>query len=327
MKELLQAGCELLAENRNTIHKGFMWDMELMSIAGSLIFTGAGKTADVERMKACKSILKKQESVFSSFRSNMEIPVLCKMALSDDPEGYLRKLRGIDEVLSKGRIFGSEQLSLAAMTVCDVISEEETEAVAEKAKQLIKAMKQHHPMLTSDEDMPFAALLAPLSRSVDDIIEETEYCYNVMKQKFSFHNNAVQSLSHVLTLCVGEAQAKCDRVSAIYDALVVKGLSYGKDYELASLGALVNIDMTPEELADEIADADQFLKQCKGFGDWSVGQKSRLMFAALMAAQAYAPCSKVMDLSVMGGSLAMVIAEEVCLMATTMMICSTTSSN
>ena len=96
MKELLQAGCELLAENRNTIPKGFMWDMELMSIAGSLIFTGAGKTADVERMKACKSILKKQERFFSSFRSNMEIPVLCKMALSDDPEGYLRKLRGIE---------------------------------------------------------------------------------------------------------------------------------------------------------------------------------------------------------------------------------------
>ena len=148
-----------------------------------------------------------------------------------------------------------------------------------------------------------------------------------MKQKFSFHNNAVQSLSHVLTLCVGEAQQKCDRVSAIYDALVVKGLTYGKDYELASLGALVNIDMTPEEVADEIADAAEFLKKCKGFGDWSIGQKSRTMFAALMAAQAYAPCSHVMDFSVLGSSLSMVIAEEVCLMATMMMVCTSTSSS
>ena len=92
MKELLRAGCELLADNKDLIRKSFAWDMDLMSVAGSVIYTGAGKVADTERMKECQRILKKHEGIFSEFRSNMEIPVLCKMALAGDPDKYLPEL-------------------------------------------------------------------------------------------------------------------------------------------------------------------------------------------------------------------------------------------
>lgn len=327
MKELLRAGCELLADNKDLLHKNFMWDYEMMSVAGSVIYTGEGKLVDVDRIKECLKILKKQESVFSAFRDNMAIPVVCKMALSEDPAGYLSQLREVHDKLKKGKIFDSSYLALAAMCVCDEGKMDQVDEIVDKTKQIMKRMNSIHPVLTSDEDMAFAALLAMTDKSVDQIIEETEYCYGVMKKKFAFHGNAVQSLSHVLTLCQGAAQEKCDKVIAIYDALKAKGLSYGKDYELASLGALTEIEKTPEELADEIADASDFLKNRKGFGDWSMGKKSRMMFAALITAQAYAPSSKTMDSVVMGSSLAIVIAEQIAIMVTMMMIISTTANS
>ena len=325
MKDILRAGCELLVENRDAIHKNFIWDMEMMSITGSVILTGAGKTADIEKMKECKAILKKHKGAFSEFRQNMETPIICKMSLAEDPEKYLMDLSAVYDKLSKGKIFGSEYLVLTALAICDGKRENRVEDIIAMTKELLKRMSKEHPMLTSDEDMTFAALLIMKGKSLDEIIDETEYCYEYMKKKFTFHGNAVQSLSHVLTLCEGMPEEKCRRASAIYDALLTRKISYGKDYELATLGALVNIDMTPEELADEIADASEYLKTCKGFGDWSIGTKTRTMFAALLAAQAYAPVSIAMDASVIGTSLAMVIAEEACLMVT-MMAC-TTSSN
>ncbi|MBR4607294.1 MAG: DUF4003 family protein [Lachnospiraceae bacterium] len=314
MKDLLQAGCELLADNKDLIRKSFAWDLELMSVAGSVIFTGAGKAADIEKMKECKSILKKHKGIFSEFRSNMEIPVICKMALAEDPEKYLMDVTVVYDKLSKGKIFGSEHLVMTALAICDEEMAYNVDAIVEKTKLLMKRMSSIHPWLTSEEDTALVALLALTNKSVDQIVEETELCYNLMKQKFSFHNNAVQSLSHVLALCAGDPMEKCARASAIYDALLVKGIKYGLDYELASLGALVNVDLTPEELADEIAAASDYLRTRKGFGDWGMGSKARVMFAALMTVQAYAPSSTAMDTSVLSSALAAVIAEEICFM-------------
>ena len=327
MRELLRAGCELLSENRNAISNGFKWDMDMMSIAGSVIFTSAGKTADVEKMKECKKILKKHEGVFSSFRSNMEIPVVSKMSLSDDPEGYLLKLLSIYETLKDAKLSGSEYVAMAALAICDESRVADYELIASNTKALMKKMSSIHPFLTDREDTAFAALLAASGKDFDQIIEETEDCYELLKTKFPFHNNALQSLSHVLTLMPGNPGDKCEKVFEIYDALRARGVAYGKDYELASLGALVTAEMSAEELACEIADASAFLKACKGFGDWSLGQKTRSMFAALLAAQAYAPCSTVMDASVINSSLAMVIAEELCLMLTVMMVSTMSTTN
>lgn len=314
MKELLRTGCELLADNKDLIRKSFAWDMDLMSVAGSVIFTGAGKVVDTERMKECQRILKKHEGIFSEFRNNMSIPVLCKMALAEDPEKYLLELMEINGKLSKGKVLGSEYIALTALAIKEEHMAGSVDGIVEKTKQLLKKMTKVHPFLTSEEDMAFAALLAMTDKSVDEIVEEAEECFEYMKKKFPFHNNAVQSLSHVLTLCEGEPAEKCEKACAIYQALLERGVKYGMDYELASLGALVNIDMTPAELASEIAEASEYLKTRKGFGNWGMGSKARAMFAALMAVQAFAPNSVAMDASVLNTSLAIVIAEEICFM-------------
>ena len=313
--ELLQAGCELLADNKDLIHKNFTWDYDMMSAVGGMIFTGAGKVADVARMKQCKSILKKQEGLFSNFRGNMEIPVISKMALAEDPDTYLRELLTVYGKLHEGKLFGSEYMALTALCICDGNGAGRVDEIAGKTKMLIKRMKEVHPFLTSDEDLAFTALLAMTPKTVDQIIEETEICYQTMKNQFAFHSNAVQSLSHVMTLGEGSPEEKCGKVIQIYNALANRGIKYGKEYELASLGALVNLEIDADQLADEIAEASEYLKTRKGFGAWGMGSKPRQMFAALLVSYAHSGENAAMDASVLGGSLSLVIAEEVAIMA------------
>lgn len=313
--ELLQAGCELLADNRDLIHKGFAWDYDMMSAVGGMIFTSAGKVADVERMKQCKSILKRQEGMFSDFRGNMVIPVISKMALSEDPDAYLRELVMVYKKIRDGKFFGSEYMALAALCICDGNGADRVDEIAGKTQTLIKRMKEIHPFLTSDEDLAFVALLAMTPKSEEQIIEETEVCYHAMKNKFSFHSNAVQSLSHVMALSEGSAEEKCGKVIRIYDALVSRGIKYGKEYELASLGALVNLEVDADQLADEIAEASEYLHTRKGFGAWGMGSKARQMFAALLTSYAHSGENAAMNASVLGSALSIVIAEEVALIA------------
>ena len=328
MKELVKAGCELLAENRDVIRRNFKWDYDMMSVAASVVHTGAGKEADIDRLMECRKLLKKREGVFSTFRGSMELLVISKMAISEDPEGYLTELISVYDMLCKGKVFGgSEYIAMTALAICDEHRRVGMENIVEKTKQLMKKMGSKHPFLTSEEDMAFAALLAMTDKNVDQILEEMEYCFEVMKKRFPFHANSVQALSQVMALCEGSPESKCEKVCAIYDAFLGRGMKYGLEYELASLGALVNIPLSPAEIAEDILEASEFLKHRKGFGDWSMGKKTRTMFAALIEAQAFAPSSEAMDSTVLGSSLAIVIAEEIAVMITIVMISSSSSSS
>ena len=316
MKDLLKAGCEVFADNKEIIREFFKWDYEIMSVAGSIIVTGAGQVADLERLKECKKILKKYEGAFSVFRSEMEIPVICKMSVVEDPIDYLTAISGIYNKLHKGKIFDSQYMVLAAICIHDAHVDDRVDEIVEKTKRLLKLMEGKHPFLTSDEDMALAALLAMTGKSDESIISETEECYAIMKKKFRGSSNAVQSLSHVLTVEEGGALSKCEKVNAIYEALLRKKIKFGTDHELASLGALVSINTTAEEIANDIVDAAEYLEHRKGFGDWSIGKKMRLLFAALIVAQAYAKDNP--DTTALGSTVALIIAEEITVMMITM---------
>ena len=315
MDSRLMNKCELLADNRDLLNKNFKWDYEMLIMVGSVIFTDAGKTVDIDRVNECKAILKKHEGVFSYFRNNMEKAVLAKMALSDDPEKYLTDVVAIYDKLHKGKIAGSDYMALTAMNICDSNKAADTDAIIEKTKLLLKEMNKKHPILTSDEDMTFAAMLAMTDKDVDAIVNEAETYYEALKPRFSFHTNSLQSLSHVLILMEGSVESKIAKVCEIYDTFKEQGVKYGKDYVMASIGALVNTNISTTELVSEIIEASEYLKTRKGFGAWGIGEKARLMFASLLAADVYGNDKDTMNSAVITGSIAMVIAEEIAIMA------------
>ncbi|MBP5600749.1 MAG: DUF4003 family protein, partial [Lachnospiraceae bacterium] len=127
-----------------------------------------------------------------------------------------------------------------------------------------------------------------------------------------FHDlNAVQSLSHVMALQEGPSIEKCDKVEALFDAFKALKRRFPTDMALPTLGALVGIDMAPEALAKEIVEAADYLKTFKGFGSFSMGNRTRLVLASLLACECFAEDKRPARYITYTNILTMLIAAEI----------------
>lgn len=321
MNTELKEKCNLLVKNRKTITDTFSWDSGLMSLAAATLFTSRGLIADKTRLKECEAIIKSKTGAFSEFRGNVKIPLLCKMALSDHPEKYFENVETLYKLLNKSKWIGNEYKILAAITICDHADESEYDLFVNRTNEIYSRMKQEHPWLTSDEDIPFAAILAVSGLDVGQLIEEMECDYAILKKTFH-DSNAVQSLSHILALDEQSAEVKCAKVESIYQELKAIKHKYGTGYELATLGTLTMLDMEEKEVANLIAEIDDYLKGQKGFGDFVLGSTERRLYAAQLVLNQYGPKDSKVDGVVLGSMLALTIAIEIC-----MMVCVTASIN
>lgn len=238
------------------------------------------------------------------------MPLLCKMALSDDPEKYFAKVEKLYGLLNTNRWLGDAYKIMAAITLCDHADESEYEAAVERTNEIYARMKQEHKWITSNEDIPFAAMLAVSRLDIDRLICEMEKDYRILKDTFH-DNNAVQSLSHILSLDERTADEKCASVVSLFDALKAIRHRFGTSYELVMLGALTLLNLPEKEIAALVAEVDDYLKSQKGFGALSLGPNERRLFAAQLVLKQYGPRPNPGDSAILGSALALTIAAEI----------------
>lgn len=326
MDIILQQKCDELVANRQILKSTFKWNNDFMNLAAGCMYTGMGQKADPEALKQAEAILKAKTGALSEFRGNVKVPILCKMTMTSNPEAYLEKVQSIYSELNKGKILENEYKILAAMTICDHIGEEEPTPYITKTMDLYKRMKEEHKWITSDEDIPFAAMLAVSGLDTEKLMVEMENDYAILKETFR-NSNAVQSLSHVLAVNEKPSAEKCQMVVSIFEELKKAKHKYGMDYMLASLGSLTLLDKPVSQLVQEIIDADEYLKTQKGFGSLSLGSDLRRMYAAQMVLDVHMPQDKNTDSALLGAVLAYTIAMEVCMIIIMSSVAATTVNN
>lgn len=315
MRESLSALCGSFIKNRNVIKSAFGWESPYLYPVCAVIFMDKGQTADAERLKYCQRILKEHVGVFSNFRSTAKLSMLSMMAVDPDPEDKLRRALQVYDAL-KEHFWGSEFLPVASMIIADAVDPVRFPEIAARTRHIYNLMKNEHPFLTSSEDSVFAAMLALSSLTDEQVVDETEHCYRLLKPQF-FSGNAVQSLSHVLALCDGGPEEKCRRTMELFRGLKEKGYRYGTDYELATLGVIA---MLPGEIGEIIADvsaADDFLSGQKGYGIFGIGRKQRLMHAGMLVACDYMHelSNPVMSTAAIGGTISLIAAQQAAMCA------------
>ena len=279
MDRQLERKCFDLVENYRILASGNKLEFTEMVLACAGIYLAAGVTPDMSKIEECKKLLKSKAGVFSNFRGTDELLVRCKMALAADPSLYFEKLE-----LEYQRIktfFSGEQTVLAAMILAE--QGDSAEDRSEKTKQIYKEMKEAHPWLTSENDLPFAALMAVSGRDPSAVYAEAEEIYALLKDKLRADRDTMQMLSHILAVRSGRAEEKCEKLCALADGLKASGHSLGRGSRLAILGILVDSGLPTDELVDRICETDDFLKQYKPFhGLFGVGKDCRRMFAVQM---------------------------------------------
>jgi hypothetical protein len=258
----------------------------MMHCLGALLYTDAGKSADVEAIKNAKEIIKENTGLFSSFKETTFFALSVLLSLDADPQGLFERSFKIFGELKTAGFYGSPYLTLAAFSIAKRPDITDTEPVVRLAKEFYDAMKKKHRFLTSADDYGYAAMLALTGRLVEPAINEMETCYEVLKKEFG-SGNALQSLTHVLTLGEEAADIKCSRAVKIYDKLAEKGCKPSRYEELASLGILVLISSDVDKITEEIKNAYEVLLEKKGFGKWSLGKHERIMYAAALVTSEY----------------------------------------
>lgn len=309
----IKTRCEQLIENRDRAKTVFSWDGGLVHLACAGIYSAKGKTIDPDQLRACQTMLKQNVGVFSNFRGVAKAPVTAMIASSANPKLLLE--RGLDVyTLLKQHFWDSSYLPLAAMIIAQTAKPYRYEEIAVRTRKIYDEMKRKHPILTSSEDSAFCALLALADQPEEKLLDEIECCYQRLTKTFS-SSNAVQSLSHALAFCEGNAEEKCDRTVKLYEMLRAHGYKFGTGYELPVLGILAMTEESLEETVSVIGEIDDWLAKQKGFGIFgSVTKKQRLMYAGILAKQETLS-DGAMEAAAVGGTLSLLIAQEVALTA------------
>lgn len=313
MKQELVNKCDLLSQNNKVINKLQSFGMTMMNLSGALLFTQNDIEVNKEEFKLCEKLLKDRTGIFSDFRGNVKIPVICKMVLADNSEEYLDKLERLYKLLKHIKWGGNEHKIMAAVAIADNCDEADFDKYVDRTEEIYKRMKEGHSFLTSDEDLPLAAILATSDLDVNKLINDMEDCYSILKTKFH-DSNAVQSLSHVLSLGDKSPVEKCNKVFDIFDELKAEGHKFGTGYELSVLGCIAISDISVDEIVKLIGETDDYLKKQKGFGNFSLGSKERRMFAAQLVSLDYNNNYGALNSVVVGSALTMTIASQVALM-------------
>ncbi|MBP3268232.1 MAG: DUF4003 family protein, partial [Ruminococcus sp.] len=184
-------------------------------------------------------------------------------------------------------------------------------------------MKKEHPFLTSSEDNVMAGFMAFSEKSDQQLIDEAEQCYDLLRKKFS-DKNAVQTVSHILAMTKGSPEDKVNRLCRMFDMLADAGHKFGKHYELSTLAAVSIIEADEKELVDNITDIDSQLSGQKGYGVLSLDKKTRLMHSAMLTADLYGGSDNT-QAAVSASALAMIAAEEAAICAA--IVATTAASN
>lgn len=317
MRDSLNGKCKLFIENRDAFKAAFPWENSNYYPVCASVFVNCNKVADVEALKSAHRLLKSRVGVFSNFRGNCELPLVAMLAASADPEKRLDDAIELYKGL-KEHFWGSEYLPLAAMMLSGEVTRDRYAQVCERTRAIYNLMKQEHPFLTSSEDSVFAAMLALSPMSDEQIVGETEACYNILKEKF-YRGNHLQSLSHVLALCDDEmrtASDKCRDTARLFDILKEKKLRYGTNYELATLGTLATLPCGIDAVAGDIAEVYGFLKVQRGYGFWGFDRVSTLLHAAMIVSSDHIGGSDAMLGAAVSSTVSMIAAQQAAMCAT-----------
>ena len=321
MDEKVTALCESFITNREIIKKVFKGESLLIYPVAANALVSHGVTADEDKLKECRKLIKKNSGALSYLKGQVMMPFAANLSMKEDPKAHFDKVLKIYNVAKK-KFNRSEYSALLAILLADLIHEDSCEAVLTRGKELSDQIKMAHPFLTNEQDSVLAGLLALSEKSDTELIDDMEKCFDLLKIKFS-HKSSIQSISHVLALTEGSAREKVEHLNDLYDSLREAGKKFGVYTELSTLAAVSILDNETERVRDRIIGIDDFLSKQKGYGLLGLDKKARLMHATMLTTDLY-DSAQIAQTTASTSAIAMAAAQS---LAVCVIITSTIAAN
>ena len=286
MKELLETLCDKYLLNLGLFTDFYPLERDVLYPVCANVFCAADAVFDLGKFKDSMNLIKENPKMLSSFRSTVRPLIASLISLSGDPRGEMERYLQSYELLRK-YFTNSEHLALLAILMVRITSAEKEEGYIMRGRQIYDRMKKEHRILTTKEDVAFAVMLAFSDKTDDELIEDMEACFRLLKHRAD--NNSIQTVSHVLAMASGTPEEKCEKFTELYNSMIKKGRKYGKHYELAMLAALSITRFSSAEILSDISDSEAFLTEHSSVGDLSeFGKSEPVSHAFLLLTIAYA---------------------------------------
>ncbi len=282
MREELLEKCERFIRNIEVTKASFGWSSGLMNMCSAASLTFDGLEFDIIRLKSIIQLSKRMTSSFS-MSSSVFKPVLCSsLYVSADAQTFISDVRNIHSMLNIA-FCGTQYLSYAAVIIAQAGDPHYYKFLADRTKAIYERMRAKHFLITNYNDIIYCAMLALSPHSDDELIYDMNQCSKYVR-RISSSSNVTQAVCSVLALCEEIPEFKTERMVSLYNELKKINHKYSSQYELAALAAMSSSQRPAEEIAIDIADADDWLKDQQFFNFLSlIPTRQRRMFAGMLS--------------------------------------------
>ncbi|MEH6943496.1 DUF4003 family protein [Bacillus sp. JJ722] len=268
----------LFIDNDQQMKQNFKWENHLIRKFGAFQLALNNQVVDVKQVKDMKEYMKLQTSSFSYFRSTNLFLIATALTSIEKPQQIFDQSIFYYEELKKAGFKRSVYLPYVAYFLATQLQPVEVPKTIEKALHCFQLMKKNHYWLTSDDDYMLAIILAYSHDDIEAAVEEMEACYSYLNGRGISKGNALQTMSHLLTLSSDSVSEKCDRLLR-YASELKKNKIKLDSYSQPILALLAMIESGGDEVIRTIIKTDQELATKDGFGNWSLGKAGRNMFS------------------------------------------------
>jgi len=207
----------------------------------------------------------------------MALCIAAMLSLKENREELFARTAAVYEAMKKVKFKASDYLAVAAYEIASQ-SEKPDEHVT-RAREFFDGMKANSSWFrVGEDDYIYAPMLGLTDIDVKIGTDRVAQLYQRFQSEFR-SKNCVQALAQVLVLN-GDCDMVAGRVLALRDALQTRKIRLAQAYTLPSLGVLALIPVDTETLAQEIDEAQIFLKTQKDFGSLSVSKQELQLLAA-----------------------------------------------
>ncbi len=312
MREELKIKCDNLITNYDILKSSMKWEQTRMVIQCASLYCAGDRKPNPERIDFYKDLLKEKAGVFSEIRGTIQPVLACSIDLNGGGEVFTDKILEVYDLLKK-EFISAAQLVLAAQVIAERCERYGYPAIVKRAKELYKLMKKEHPLITGQNDYVLCALLAMSDQTNETLIIEIEKCYDYLKENFKWADgDALQSVSHILAQYNEPVELKCQRVLDLYAELKRRKHPFDKYYGFPMLALFNSVDKDTGELADELIEMSEYLKEHKGFGNFGLGESTRMVYAAVLLNQLYSD-DKNLTASMINSTISAIVAQQVAL--------------
>lgn len=282
MQENVMRRFALFEANSEEILKKFPFEFSSLGLLAGFILADRGVSADVERIRANKQLIRQRFGAFSNVRGSLMLPIAATMSAAGDGEKYIADLARCYEAIKRTRALRSEFDVISAMSMAERADAIDPEETVDRAEYVFKKMRQNHPLLTGASDRATATVFAMDRRDPDTLLEDMEACYAILKPGFALRGDEIQAMSALLALIGMPAEDKSERARALLAALKDRNVSMNHSAYLPVVGGLTVLPGTADEIADAVREGAEALRGKRGFGFFGAGKPGRIGYSMML---------------------------------------------